>query len=149
MRKLLLVLACLGWPFATLACALHEIQVHDAYVRSTPPDQQTTAAYMNIHNTNDKPYRLVAVVSDAARMVQLHEVKETDGVARMQQVDFIDLPAKKNTALQPGGYHIMLIDLMKPLNPGDTIDFTLVYNDGSRTELTMPVKDVRDTHEHH
>jgi hypothetical protein len=155
MRKL--ILALLALPLSALACALHEVHVHDAYVRATPPGQMNSAAYMTIHNTDKNDYRLVAVVSKAARLVQLHNVEEVDGVARMQQVDFIDIAANDKTALQPGGYHIMLIDLTQSLEPGDELDFTLVYNDGSRTELVVPVVDIRnmgevaavDDHHHH
>ncbi len=156
MRKLLLALLCL--PLSALACALHEVHVHDAYVRATPPGQLNSAAYMQIHNSDKHDYRLVAVVSKAARLVQMHNVEEKDGVARMEQVDFIEIAANENTDLKPGGYHIMLVDLVQDLEPGDELDFTLVYNDGSRTELVVPVRDIRDMpedgefhggHDHH
>ena len=141
MRKLLLAFLLL--PLSALACALHEVHVHDAYVRAMPENAYTSAAYMEIHNTDEHDYRLVAVVSKAARLVQMHTVEEMDGVARMQQVDYIDVVANDTVALQPGGYHIMLIDLAQPLEPGDEIAFTLVYNDGSRTDLSVPVRDAR------
>lgn len=146
MRKLLVFLLCL--PLSALACALHEVHVHDAYVRATPPGAQTSAAYMEIHNTDKHDYRLVAVVSKAARLVQMHTVEEDDGVVRMEQVDFIELAANDTVPLEPGGYHIMLVDLAEELHPGDEVEFTLVYNDGSRTELSLPVRDVRGLQEH-
>jgi hypothetical protein len=41
---------------------------------------------------------------------------------------------------EPGGLHVMLIGLAEQLTPGSDVALTLVFDDGSRAELTAPVR---------
>ena len=52
----------------------------------------------------------------------------------MRPVDAIALPAGEAVELKPGGYHVMLLGLVKPLAVGDEIPLTLTFEKaGSRT----------------
>ena len=62
----------------------------------------------------------------------------TGGTMTMQEVDQIMIPADSTVKLEPGGYHIMLIDLVKPLETGSTVKVTLEFESGK----TMTVKAV-------
>jgi copper(I)-binding protein len=43
---------------------------------------------------------------------------------------------------EPGGFHIMLIDINRPLGPGDEVAVTLIFNTGERLELpAVPVRE--------
>ena len=62
-----------------------------------------------------------------------------DNVMTMRAVDELPLPAGKTVELKPGGYHVMLIDLVKPLAAGDKVPVTLtiVGKDGKKSTLEV------------
>lgn len=127
----------LGLP--TIAYA-DSISVEDAYVRAIPPGQPNSAAFMTLTNHSDQDRALLAAESDAAEVVELHSHRMEDGMMRMRQVEQIDLPAGEAVVLEPGGLHVMLIGLTGTLAPGDQVDLTLGFDDGSKQALSLPVK---------
>lgn len=64
-----------------------------------------------------------------------------DGEMVMREVDSIDLPAGVAVELKPGGYHIMLIDLVNPLEVGTTLKITLVFEKAGSITIDVPVLD--------
>jgi len=119
-----------------------DIQIHNGYIRAIPPTAPVTAAFMEIHNEGDQVRALVSASSSAAETVELHTHTNVDGVMQMRQVKKIDLPADSITLLQPGGLHIMLIGLKKPLKMGDKVLVSLKLDDGSILEMDLPVRKV-------
>ena len=75
-------------------------------------------------------------------MVELHTHLHDNGVMRMHQVPESVIPAQQKVALQPGGLHIMLIDLKAPLKVGDTVPLTLRFETAGSVQLDVPVKAV-------
>lgn len=88
-----------------------------------------SAAYMIIKNQGREPDRLVGVttVEDIAEFVEIHRSEMKDGVMTMGQVEGIDIPAGGEIALEPGGYHIMLINLKRTLTEGEAIKLVLDF----------------------
>lgn len=125
------------------------IGVEGAYVRATPPGQPNGVAYMVLHNRGSIAHTLVGAESPAAKVVELHRHTMDGGLMRMRQVDKIDLPVGQRVQLQPGGLHLMLIDLTQPLVPGKQVPLTLIYQDGSRQTLQAPVRGVEEMMMHH
>ena len=113
------------------------LTVQDAWVRATVPNQHATGVFMRL--TSAAPARLVAVESQAAKHVEVHEMAMQDNVMKMRQVAGIDLPAGQAVELKPGGYHVMLIDLAGQIAPGDHVALTLVVEDASRQQRRVPV----------
>ena len=64
-----------------------------------------------------------------------------DGAMSMQEMDALELPAGKLVQLVPGGYHIMLIDLAKPLVVGETFDLTLDFDQAPNLTVAVEVSD--------
>jgi copper(I)-binding protein len=139
-RRLLLA-ALLVAPFS-LAGASEALHVLDPYVRAVPAGQDQTAAYMTLRNTGRADLALVAAASPAARVVELHTVVDEGGMKKMRPVPKIDIKAGAETRLQPGGLHIMLIGLKEPLKEGAHVRLTLTFQDGSRHEVSAPVRDI-------
>ena len=108
------------------------IEVSDAWVRATVPGQKVSAAYMRIVSTEDA--RLVGAASPAVPRVEVHEMKMDGDVMRMRQVKAIDLPKGKAVMLEPGGYHIMLMNLTRPISAGDVIPLTLTVESGGKQQ---------------
>jgi copper(I)-binding protein len=72
-------------------------------------------------------------------VVEIHEMAMDGNVMKMRAVPSLDLPAGKAVDLKPGGYHVMLMDLKKPLTAGDTVPITLVVESAGQRE-TVEVK---------
>jgi copper(I)-binding protein len=106
--------------------------VKDPWVRSTVARQKATSAYMEI--TASRAARLLEASSEVAGIVEIHEMRMEKDVMRMRAIASLDLPAGQPVALQPGGYHIMLMDLKVQVKDGDKVPITLVFElrNGSR-----------------
>lgn len=132
--------------------AAESIQVDGAFARAVPPGQTNSASFMTLSNQGDEHHALAGAESDAAKVVELHTHLMEEGMMKMRRVDKIDLPAGETVKLEPGGLHIMLIGLERQLSPGEDVDITLVFEDGSRSSTKAPVKKVEvkmDHHKHH
>jgi hypothetical protein len=115
------------------------LAVQDAWVRAVPMADagSVTGAFLVINNTSDRAERLVtaAVSADIAGTVEIHETTMVNDVMQMRPVTGIDVPANGSVELKPGSYHIMLLDVKKALNPGDTVTLILSFESG----LTLTV----------
>lgn len=123
--------ACLG--FLVAACTLAaqaEVKVEDAWVRATVPAQRSTGAFLTITSSRDA--KLVGAASPVAKIVEIHESFHKDGVMRMEARPSIDLPAGKAVRLKPGGLHVMLMGLAKPVAAGDPVPLSLMVEEGGR-----------------
>ena len=96
-----------------------------AWSRATPGP--TAAVYLELRNTGADSDRLMGATSPAAERIEFHEHRMVDGVMSMNAVPQIDLPAGKTATLAPGGRHLMLFGLAKPLRPGDRLSLTLRF----------------------
>jgi copper(I)-binding protein len=99
--------------------------VSDAYAHATVPGQRVGAAYMKIVS----PYSTVLkrIESDAAEYVEVHQMQMRDSVMRMRQIEELKIPAGKEVELAPGGVHLMLIQLKKPLKPGEMVPLKMIF----------------------
>ena len=118
------------------------LEVQAAWARATVKGQMATGAFMTLTAKTDG--KLVGVVSPAAGVVQVHEMKMEGGVMKMAEVKGgLALPAGQAVELKPGGYHVMLMDLKQPLLKDSTLLLTLVFKDAkdveSRIEIKVPV----------
>lgn len=116
------------------------IQVDTPYARAVPPGAPASAAFMTLTNTGSQATALMAARSDISEVTELHTHIHDNGVMRMRPIERIDLPAGQTVHLQPGGLHIMLINLKKPLKAGETVHLTLIFKDGSRRVISLPVR---------
>ncbi len=98
------------------------------------------AAYMLIANQGETNDKLLGVTSDVAQFVEVHKTEMQDGVMRMQQVEFIEIPAKSQVELKPGGYHVMLIGLNRDLVPGDKIQLLLNFEKAGDISVEAEVR---------
>lgn len=116
------------------------ITVHAPFVRLLPPSQPNTGAFMVLENTTARDIALVKVESDVARVVELHTHTVVDGMMQMREIPRIAIPAGQRTELKPGGLHVMLIGLHQPLQEGQQVAITLIFDDGSRQQISAPVR---------
>lgn len=148
-HKLLAITALIA-GFAASAMA-QEVDVSNAWVRTSVQGQSATGAFMTITARQDS--RLVGVISPVAGVAEVHEMKMDGGVMKMRAVQGgLALPAGKPVELKPGGYHVMLMDLKAALAKDSTVPMTLVFKDAkgteSRVELKLPVATGAPAHKH-
>jgi periplasmic copper chaperone A len=139
-KSTLLAVIAAGVCAATLA-QTPNIDIKDAWVRSTVPGQMGTGAFMKI--TAKAGTQLVGVSSPVAGVGEVHEMKMDGDVMKMRAMPALDLPAGKTVELKPGGFHIMLMDLKQALPKDSKVPLTLTFKDAkgvqSKLELSVPV----------
>ena len=118
-----------------------DIIVKDAWVQAMPPIQKVSAAYMTIANNSQKEAVLVSVSSDMVGVAEIHQMSKKKGIMHMAKVANVHIPAHGKVALQPGSFHIMLINLKKPVNSGDIVPITLHFQDGDNIKVNANVRD--------
>ena len=123
------------------------LTIEGAVVRASIGTAPTSAAYMRITNSG-APDRLVAAASPAARAVELHASLQEAGVSKMQRVDAVPVAADAPAELAPGGHHLMLIGLARPLEDGTTIPLTLTFEKAGEVTLDVPVSKNIAAHAH-
>ena len=123
--------------FAALP-AFAQVAVNEAWVRATVAQQKATGAFMTLTSRQDS--KLVAASSPVAGVVEVHEMKMVDDVMRMRQIPALPLPAGQPVALNPGGYHLMLLELKQPLKDGDKVPLTLEVEDGKQVRSSITVE---------
>lgn len=117
------------------------ISISEAWVRQPPPSAQVAAGYMQIVNHGPGDDRLVAVETDAAGRVEIHEMEEVDGIMRMREIEGgLAVPAGGQVDLVPGGYHLMLMQPREGLEAGQQVDATLVFEAAGRMDVTFDVR---------
>ncbi|MDO5687609.1 MAG: copper chaperone PCu(A)C [Neisseria sp.] len=147
MKKLLCVAAAavaLSAPAWAQDNALH---VSNPYSRITAPTVKMGAAFMEITNHGTQDDVLLSGSTPVAKKVELHHtVIDEHGVMKMRESkDGIALPAGKTVVLQPGGLHIMLIDLKQPLKLNDTYPMTLKFKNAPQQTVTIDVNNGKIT----
>ena len=136
------VIAALGAVlFALPTLAGSTITIQDAYARAASPVARAGGAFMVILNTGDTDDRLIAVETDVAKRAELHtNIEGEGGVMQMRPVeDGFPVPAGGEHVLARGGDHIMLMGLTRPLNDGDTITLTLIFEEAGEVTVDVPV----------
>ena len=139
MKKISLFAAGLLFSAGVLAAAADNIAVQDPYVRLAPPNAPATGAFMIIKNNGDQDVKVLKADNPASRVTELHTHLNEGGVMKMRPVPAIDIKAKGEAVLKPGGLHVMLIDLKAPMKEGDLVPITLTFDDGSSKKVDAKV----------
>jgi periplasmic copper chaperone A len=117
------------------------VEVHDAYAIQGMPGGPTAAAFMVIHNHGGAPDRLLAARSDVAARTELHtHIENEDGVMQMVEVvEGFDLPTDGEILMQRGSHHVMFMGVTAPLEDGQVIPVTLVFETAGEVVVDVVV----------
>jgi copper(I)-binding protein len=116
------------------------VTARDAWVREAPAGRAVTGMFLTVQNTGTAPRAIVSGKASVGDTLELHEMKREDGMMRMSPVKSIAVPAGGTVELRPGGLHLMLFGLKKPLVPGDTVRVELTLDDGTRVPVVAAVR---------
>ena len=114
------------------------VSIINAWVRPTNPGQDVGAAYMTFLSAQDTT--LVNIQSDITSSIEIHNMTMENGVMKMRMMEKLPLVAGKPYNLAPGGFHLMLFDLKKPLNIGDQVNFALTFKSKNKHEFKQNIK---------
>ena len=145
------------------------LTIANPWARTSPMDTTYGAVYMELTSADGDALVGASVSADVAGTVEIHETVPADGATgttmaeggmsgeegsdttettvagmgamTMQPIESLELPAGETVVLEPGGYHIMLIELVGPLESGEEIEVTLTFESGGERTITVPVQD--------
>lgn len=122
------------------------IVVEQPWARASLGSAKNSAAYLSIRNAGAQPDRLIGVFGEIAAKIEIHRHIDDGGIMRMRRVDGIDIPAGGTARLQPGGFHIMLIGLHRPLNDATSFPLTLKFENAGDIPVTVDVRKIGQKH---
>ena len=131
------------------ASAADSVSIENAWVRPTNPGQDVGAAYMTFNSKQD--VTLIRATSDVTASVEIHSMSMQNGVMKMRMLENLPIKAGKPYKLEPGGFHLMMFDLKKPLTAGQYINFELTFKSGNtefKQLIKAPIKTPADTENH-
>jgi len=117
---------------AAAPAAAHELKkgdlvVEHPLVRASLGRSPNTAGYFTVRNKGGSPDRLTAASCACAARVELHTHVVSNGVASMRPVASVTAPPGAAAVFAPGGYHLMIMGLKKPLEAGTVVNLTLRF----------------------
>ena len=144
MKLIKSVISLLVLAFLLSACEVNNrVAVMDAWARASVPGQSVGAAYMTFISADNSTF--IRAETPLASSVEIHSMTMDNGVMKMRMLPELPLKAGKEEKLAPGGFHLMLFDLKKPLKLGEQLNLTLTFRDAagkvSQQMLTLPIKE--------
>ena len=141
------ILALLSFTILLSACEANQgVAITDAWARANSPGQKVGAAYMTLSSAQDTT--MIKAEADIAGSVEIHSMNMENGVMKMRMLEELSLKAGKLEKLAPGGFHLMLFDLKKPLLAGENVNFTLSFKDSAgnitQQQIVLPIKDAEE-----
>ena len=124
--------------FATTAAAQGQVEARAAWARATVQGQTTAGAYMQL--TSNERASLVGAESPAAGSAEIHEMRMEGKVMRMRALPRLELLPGKTVEFKPGGYHIMLLGLKRPLKKGEVVPIRLKLEMRDKSVRTLEVR---------
>lgn len=161
-RRLLAGAAALGLAVSLLTgcssdgdtpmAAVGSITVGDPWIKSTAGIENPglTAAFGVITNSGSTDVVVVSAASSASPRSELHEMSMTGGAMVMQKLEAgITVPAGTSVTLEPGGLHVMVLDLTETIEPGDSVSVTLGLNTGGTVAFDALAKEFAGAQENY
>ena len=118
-----------------------DLRIETPWVRATPPGAGVTGGFLIVRNAGAKDDRLLSVSSPAVARIEIHEMRNEDGVMRMRPLrDGLAIPAGTTVELAPGGYHLMLFGPKRPFVEGEDIAATARFERAGDVAITFRVR---------
>lgn len=135
------LLFTLSLVLAACATPAPDLEITGVWGRPSPQMAGMGAVYMQITNKGSQPDRLLGAECPVAATVEVHETVMEGDVMKMNHLpDGLEIPAKGQVELKPGGYHLMLIDLTEPLQTGE-ITCLLQFETSGQIEVTVAIRE--------
>jgi copper(I)-binding protein len=124
-----------------------KITVEGAWARRAPMmsgDPQAgsgnSAVYATLVNPGDRADALVAAATEVAGTVEIHETYQDMGMTMMRPINRIEIPPRQRVEMKPGGYHLMLVNVKRDLQAGQSFGLTLRFDRAGAIPVTALVR---------
>ena len=125
------------------------LHIEHPWSRATPKGASVGAGYLVIENRGSAVDRLLSISSEIAGRVEIHEMAVTDGIMRMRPLPKgVEIAPGLTAKFEPGGLHVMFLDLNRPLEKGDRIKATLRFEKAGAVEVEFVVEAMGGGHQH-
>lgn len=118
--------------------APQKLTVSHPWIRFLTPNLPA-AGYFTLYDGGTRPAVLVSADAPACGTMMLHESVIKNGIAHMKMVKKIVVPAHGSVTFHPGGYHLMCMQPASTMAPGQHVQVSLHFQDGSSLAATFPV----------
>lgn len=108
-------------------------------MRAAPPGAMMTAAYARLRNDGQRALRLTGASSPAFAEISLHRTIVEKGLSRMTHGTPLELASGQRAALEPGGWHLMLMRPAQAFKAGDRVPLSLTCG-AQASEFTFTFK---------
>ena len=116
------------------------IHLMSPWSRAMPPIAENGAAYLTLKNYGKVPDRLVAASSPIADRVEFHTHAMEGGTMAMRRIESVELAPGEYVTFEPGGKHLMLFGLNRPLKKGERFSLTLEFEKAPALEVVVKVQ---------
>jgi copper(I)-binding protein len=119
---------------------LGDLTVTSPWTRATPGGAKIAGGYLKITNNGTSADRFVGAKSEPTDHVEIHEMSMSDGVMKMRPLpNGLEIKPGQTVELKSGGYHLMFMDLKRPLKQGDSFKATLQFEKAGSLEVSFNV----------
>lgn len=133
-------LALIALIFYALPCSAAKLQITEAWIKNLPMVVPMRAGYMNIVNDQAGTIKIEWLKSEAFARIEIHRSVEEDGMMSMHPVSVLAISSGETVRLAPGGFHLMMMNPLKKLAPGEYCVVTIGYDDQSTQNIEMIVR---------
>lgn len=118
------------------------LDIGHPWSRPTPKEANIAGGYLTITNKGKTADRLVGGTSPVAGQIEVHEIVDVDGVAKTRPVaNGIEIKPGKTVELKPGAFRIVLLGLKEPLQVGQKIKGTLMFEKAGSVDIIYNVEE--------
>jgi periplasmic copper chaperone A len=119
---------------------LGDIEIGHPWSKATIPGARVAGGFMKITNHGTAPDRLIKILSDAAGLVQVHEMKVENGMMKMGEVPGgVEIAPGATVELAPAGLHVMFMGLKQPFKEGEMVKAVLSFEKAGDIEVEFKV----------
>jgi periplasmic copper chaperone A len=135
-----------------------ELEIAHPWTRVTPPSAKVAGGFLTITNNGKTADRLISATFTQSNSTEVHEMAMEGGVMKMRELaKGIEIKPGEKLELKPGGYHLMFMNVTKPLTLDDRLKGTLVFEKAGSVEVEFKVESMgfkspgsKDSdHQHH
>jgi periplasmic copper chaperone A len=148
-----------GQPAAKMAMGemrtykVGDLTIETPWSRATPGGARVAAGYLKITNTGKEADRLIGGTVDVAKKFEVHEMTMADNVMKMRMLPKgLEIKPGETVELKPGGYHLMFVDLARPLKADDVVKGVLRFERAGEVAVeyrVAPLGAPSGGHKHH
>jgi copper(I)-binding protein len=145
MKKIAL-LAAGAFALFTAAAQSHEyhkgdLAIFHPWARPTAEGAKMGAVYLSIKNGGTEAERFVSAESPSAAKAEVHETADENGVMKMRAAkDGVEIKPGASVEFKPGGYHIMLFDLKKRLEEGESVPLKITFAKAGPVDVVVKIE---------